>query len=60
MDESLFATNQLNPAKLEIAMSPAQVLAEREKEMAELEPFINARVKKALEYLEKDDPASLK
>ncbi len=41
-------------------MSPAQVLAEREKEMAEYEPLINARVKKALEYLEKDDPGPLK
>ena len=53
--------NQLNPAKPKIPMSPAQVLAEREKEMAEYEPLINARVKKALEYLEKDDdPGPLK
>jgi len=45
---------QLSPAKPKIPMSSAQVLAERERQMAEYEPGINAHVKRNLEYLEKD------
>ena len=51
--------NQLNPAKLKMPMPPAQVHAERKKEMIELEHFINARVKKQLSTLRRATPRPL-
>lgn len=43
---------QRSPAKPKTPMSPAQILAERERMLAEHEPRISAFIKKELEYLE--------
>jgi len=45
---------QLSPVKPKTPMSPAQVLAERERRKAEYQPRMSAHIKKKLEYLEKD------
>lgn len=45
---------QLHPAKPKSPMSPARVLAERERRQAELESAMSARIKAKLAYLEKD------
>jgi hypothetical protein len=45
---------QLQPAKPKSPMSPARVLAERERRQAELESSMSAQIKAKLAYLEKD------
>jgi tetratricopeptide (TPR) repeat protein len=49
---------QRSPAKPKASMSPTQILAERERMLAQHEPRMSAFVKKELEYLEKDTAIS--
>jgi tetratricopeptide (TPR) repeat protein len=49
---------QRSPAIPRTPMSPAQILAERERRLAEYEPRMSAYIKNKLEYLEKDLDAS--
>jgi hypothetical protein len=49
---------QQGPIQPDSQMSPAEVLAGRERLIADVEPFLNARIMKKIEYLEKDLAAS--